>query len=103
MITLKYLVVALSALTTSFAAPVAELVAVFGERSPDFDLQDLTPLVRRQNYNQDYTTGGGTVNYSPKSNGYSVTFSRASDFVVGKGWTKGSAQYCSIMVYYALN
>ncbi|KAI9659983.1 MAG: hypothetical protein M1821_001335 [Bathelium mastoideum] len=84
MVALNYLVLALSAAATSFAAPTESI-----ERNaePDFELG--TELVRRQDYNQDYTTGG-TVSYSPSSTGYSVTFSGAADFVVGKGWTTGS-------------
>ncbi|KAI9695058.1 MAG: hypothetical protein M1820_008951 [Bogoriella megaspora] len=85
MVALTYLALALSAAVTSFAAPTESV-----ERSaePDFELG--TSLVRRQDYNQDYTTSGN-VQYSPASNGYSVTFSGAQDFVVGKGWTTGSA------------
>ncbi|KAF3765394.1 family 11 glycoside hydrolase [Cryphonectria parasitica EP155] len=48
-------------------------------------------LARRQDYNQDYTTGG-SVNFSPASNGYSVSFSGAGDFVVGKGWSAGTTR-----------
>ncbi|KAF2235855.1 glycoside hydrolase family 11 protein [Viridothelium virens] len=84
MVALNSLVLALSAAATAFAIPTESL-----ERNaePDFELSN--KLVRRQDYNQDYTTGG-TVNYSPASNGYSVSFSGAADFVVGKGWTTGS-------------
>lgn len=86
MVALNYLALALSAVAASFAAPAEPI-----ERSsePDFELNMTTDLVKRQDYNQDYVTSG-TVNYSPKSNGYSVTYSGAGDFVVGKGWSTGS-------------
>jgi endo-1,4-beta-xylanase len=62
------------------------------ERIPDFDFfGNLSMLMARQDYNQNYKTGGN-VNYSPSSNGYSVKFSGAQDFVVGKGWTTGSTR-----------
>jgi endo-1,4-beta-xylanase len=62
------------------------------ERIPDFDFfANVSRLTSRQDYNQNYKTGGN-VNYSPNSGGYSVKFSGAQDFVVGKGWTTGSAR-----------
>ena len=78
-------IVVLLAVPACLAAPTESI-----ERNaePDFELG--TELVRRQDYNQDYTTSG-SVQYSPSSNGYSVTFSSAQDFVVGKGWSTGSA------------
>ncbi|KAF2794840.1 glycoside hydrolase family 11 protein [Melanomma pulvis-pyrius CBS 109.77] len=56
--------------------------------SPDFELGG-EHLARRQDYTQNYKTGG-SVNFSPSSTGYSVTFSGAGDFVVGKGWKTGT-------------
>lgn len=62
------------------------------ERIPDFDFfRNISRLESRQDYNQNYKTGGN-VNYSPSSGGYSVKFSGAADFVVGKGWNTGSAR-----------
>lgn len=78
------LVVAVSALTGALAAPAA------GPDSPDFEIGGES-LARRQNYNQDYVTSG-SVNFSPASNGYSVSFSGAGDFVVGKGWSTGTSR-----------
>ncbi|KAK6534043.1 hypothetical protein TWF281_005382 [Arthrobotrys megalospora] len=48
-------------------------------------------LARRSNtnYNQKYTTGG-TVNFSPQTNGFSVNWNTQNDFVVGVGWNPGS-------------
>ena len=85
MIALNCLAVALSAATACLAVPTESIER---KAEPDFELG--SKLVRRQDYNQDYVTTG-TVNYSPTSNGYSVTFSNAQDFVVGKGWSTGSA------------
>lgn len=42
---------------------------------PDFELGGEN-LARRQNYNQNYVTSG-SVNFSPTSNGYGVSFSGA--------------------------
>lgn len=71
----------LSALTTSYAAPVAE---------------PLTDLVRRAsgtNYNQNYIAGGANVQYSPNQSAgsYSVTWNTNADFVVGLGWQTGDS------------
>jgi endo-1,4-beta-xylanase len=68
----------------SFAAPVADPM--------DFEIGgNLTSLVKRQDYTQDYTSSGG-VNFSPSSQGYYVQYSNAQDFVVGRGWSKGAAR-----------
>ncbi|KAL9112247.1 MAG: hypothetical protein Q9227_003365 [Pyrenula ochraceoflavens] len=86
MVALTHLILALSAVVGSFAAPTA-----FDE--PDFIISadNHTDLVRRQDYTQNYQTGGN-VQFSSSTNGYSVTFSSAADFVVGRGWTTGSAR-----------
>lgn len=95
--------VAFSALLVVFAAAVPSIAApaptipverdlVLSERDPhDFILGAENRLNRRTaiNYDQDYTTGG-TVNYSPSSTGFSVTWSNADDFVVGVGWQTGT-------------
>lgn len=85
MIVLSYLTVILSAAAACLTVPTESIER---NAAPDFELG--IKLVRRQDYNQDYTTSG-SVQYSPASNGYSVTFSSAQDFVVGKGWKTGSA------------
>ncbi|KAI8933916.1 hypothetical protein NX059_009609 [Plenodomus lindquistii] len=84
MFTFSILAIALSAVAGTFAALTAEPMADL----PDFDLTT-KDLARRQDYNQNYKTSGN-VNFSPASNGYSVQFSNAGDFVVGKGWNKGT-------------
>jgi hypothetical protein len=87
MVQLSSLLLPLSMVGLAFAAPVAEPAA-------DFELDIVnngTHIVRRQDYNQDYKTGGN-VNYQPTGNGYSVTFSNAQDFVVGKGWKTGTSR-----------
>jgi len=88
MVSFTAIILALAAIAVSLAIPLdGELV----NRSPDFNLERENNITRRQSYSTDYTTGG-TVNYSPGSAGsYSVSFSSASDFVVGKGWNPGSA------------
>jgi endo-1,4-beta-xylanase len=83
-----------SIIAGSLAAPTD--LAVYSsdnfERSPDFVLGRDTDLVARQTFSTDYTTVG-SVNYDNKAGGaYSVSFSGASDFVVGKGWSTGSAR-----------
>ncbi|GJC83547.1 endo-1,4-beta-xylanase 1 [Colletotrichum liriopes] len=80
--TFTRLAFAASVITSVFASPVANLDA------PDFELGS-TNLARRQDYTQNYKTSGN-VNFSPSGNGYSVQFSGAQDFVVGKGWKAGS-------------
>jgi endo-1,4-beta-xylanase len=82
-------ILALAAIAGSLAVPLdSQLV----NRSPDFDLELASNLTRRQSYSSDYTTGG-TVNYFPGSAGsYSVSFSNANDFVVGKGWNPGNSK-----------
>jgi len=67
---------------SAFAAPTADV--------PDFELGSKS-LAARQDYNQNYKTSGN-VQFSPTNNGYSVNFSNAGDFVVGKGWNKGTTR-----------
>ncbi|KAK3362353.1 glycoside hydrolase family 11 protein [Lasiosphaeria hispida] len=85
MVAFTYLAVAAAALSGAWAAPTAE---AFGPDLPDFEV-GAHNLARRQDYNQNYKTGG-SVNFSPSNNGYTVSFSGAGDFVVGKGWKKGT-------------
>ena len=95
MISFSFFIVVFSAIAGSLAAPteLAPFSTDVVERAPDFELEAGSNLFRRQDYSQDYTTSGGTVSYNPGSGGeYSVSFSGAGDFVVGKGWTTGSAQ-----------
>lgn len=88
MVSFTTVVLALASAAASLAAPVEEQLV---SRNPDFVLGLETGLATRQSYVQDYTTGGGSVNFSPSSTGpFTVSFSGASDFVVGKGWNPGS-------------
>ena len=102
MVVLAQLALVLSAVAGTLAAPAADFVgpapqvrevgdAASTNDLPDFELGPHNHE-RRQDYTQNYKTGGN-VNFSPGSNGYSVTFSGAGDFVVGKGWKKGSDRY----------
>lgn len=88
MVAFSTIALGLSAVAGAFAAPTANAA----EDLPDFELSNTTNLVRRQDYNQNYKTSGN-VNYSPTNNGYSVSFSNAGDFVVGKGWKTGTTRY----------
>lgn len=99
MVAFSTLFVALAAIAPSFAAPTGsvevERNAEISERGPnDFFLGPDNALERRStiNYNQDYTTSGGSVTYKPSSTGFSVDWSDAGDFVVGVGWTTGSTR-----------
>jgi endo-1,4-beta-xylanase len=87
MVAFTQFAVALSAVAGAFAAPAADPKA----DAPDFELTT-TSLSKRQDYNQNYKTSGN-VQFNPTSNGYSVNFSGAGDFVVGKGWNKGTTRY----------
>ncbi|KAH9863581.1 hypothetical protein J1614_009513 [Plenodomus biglobosus] len=84
MLALSTLAIVLSGIASTLAAPTAEPAADL----PDYELATKN-LARRQDYNQNYKTSG-SVNFSPTSNGYSVQFSNAGDFVVGKGWKTGT-------------
>ncbi|CAK7238554.1 hypothetical protein SEUCBS140593_010806 [Sporothrix eucalyptigena] len=86
MVAFSYLALA-TAFTAVFAAPTAEAEA----DAPDFVIGPAAELETRQDYNQNYKTGGN-VNFQPGSSGYSVTFSGAGDFVVGKGWKTGTTR-----------
>jgi endo-1,4-beta-xylanase len=85
MVALTYLAVAAAVISGALAAPAPNAADL-----PDFVFGP-HELARRQDYNQNYKTGGN-VNFQPTSNGYSVSFSGAGDFVVGKGWRTGSAR-----------
>ncbi|KAH6662811.1 putative endo-1,4-beta-xylanase 1 [Halenospora varia] len=87
MVAFTQLALAFTAIVGTLAAPAAEPI---GPETPDFVLGGEN-LARRQDYNQNYKTGG-SVNFQSSSNGYSVTFSGAGDFVVGKGWKTGTTR-----------
>ncbi|KAK7943844.1 uncharacterized protein PG986_012957 [Apiospora aurea] len=84
MVAFTQIALAASAVAGVFASPIADPDA------PDFELGGSSGnLARRQDYTQNYKTSG-TVNFTPSGNGYSVQFSGAQDFVVGKGWNTGA-------------
>lgn len=78
----------LAVLSTTIAALSGAALASPTPDVPDFAIGPENLARRQMDYNQNYKTGGN-VNFSPTSNGYSVTFSGAGDFVVGKGWRRG--------------
>lgn len=86
MVALTFLTLAATAITGALAAPSAEADSDL----PTFELGPHN-LARRQglDYNQNWKSGQGNINYQATSNGYSVSFSNAGDFVVGKGWKTG--------------
>ena len=88
MVALTYIAVVSAAIAGTLAAPAADVAGPSQRDLPDFELGHHN-LARRQDYNQNYKTGG-SVNFQPSSNGYSVSFSGAGDFVVGKGWKRGT-------------
>jgi len=79
---------ALSAVVGAFAAPTLE----YGEFDYVLNNASSMGLERRQDHTQDYKTGGN-VQFSASNNGYQVSFSRAQDFVVGRGWRTGAYRY----------
>ncbi len=85
MVGFSSLLVALSAVAGVFAAPT-ELVSRSG-----------TPSSTGTNngyYYSFWTDGGANVIYTNKAGGeYSVTWGTGGNFVGGKGWNPGSAQY----------
>lgn len=96
MVAFSALLATLAAAVLSIAAPASETPVerdvALSERGPhDFILEAENRLDRRTaiNYNENYTTEG-TVNFSPSSTGFSVTWSNAYDFVVGVGWQTGT-------------
>ena len=87
MVSFTKFALALAAVSGTLAAPTTTASESI-EDLPDFDIGG-DNLARRQDYTQNYKTGGN-VNFQSASNGYSVSFSGAQDFVVGRGWTKGT-------------
>jgi len=95
MIIFTFLSCAITVMSGAFAVPAASP----DPSIPDFEIGPHTGnLARRQggmDYNQNWKAGQGNINYQAQSNGYSVTFSNAGDFVVGKGWRTGKARNIS--------
>ena len=94
MISFTQLAIALSVIAGSLAAPKAESAPIerdLEKRAPNFELRNHNLLSPRQNYEQDYQTGGDVV-FTYTSDSFTVQFDDADDFVVGVGWQPGSAQ-----------
>jgi endo-1,4-beta-xylanase len=95
MVAFTFLSFAVTAISGVLAVPAASP----DPSLPDFEIGPHTGnLARRQggmDYNQNWKAGQGNINYQAQSNGYSVTFSNAGDFVVGKGWKTGKARNIS--------
>ncbi|KAJ6264621.1 hypothetical protein Dda_0770 [Drechslerella dactyloides] len=100
MVSFSTLAVGLSAIAGSLAIPSPYVYPVGKRGEFNFHLGPDHPLAiakrneslaRRSNtnYNQDYTTGG-SVNFSPQTNGFSLNWNTQQDFVVGVGWNPGS-------------
>ncbi|KAK4206209.1 glycoside hydrolase family 11 protein [Rhypophila decipiens] len=87
MVAFTRIALAAAAIPAVFAAPKAGA----DPNGPDFEIGPHN-LARRQDYNQNWKAGQGNINYQATNNGYSVTFSNAGDFVVGKGWRTGKAR-----------
>jgi len=103
MVAFSTLVLGLSAIAASYAAPAADPLPAHVERrgpnnfflGPDHPLMIArrnASLEARTNYVQDYKTGG-TVNFSPSGDTFSLNFNTKEDFVVGIGWNPGSTSY----------
>ncbi|EHK96628.1 putative endo-1,4-beta-xylanase 1 [Glarea lozoyensis 74030] len=92
MVSFTHLLIASSTVLGIFAAPAIDKVErdSAAESLPDFEIGGAN-LARRQDYTQNYKTGGN-VNFQSTNNGYSVTFSGAQDFVVGRGWKTGTSR-----------
>jgi endo-1,4-beta-xylanase len=103
MVAVSKLALSLSAAAVSLAAPTE----VEKRGAPNFILDENNPLMmlRRNltergllggrsstNYVQNYKTGG-TVNFNPGTDQFSLTFNTNQDFVVGVGWQPGSTAY----------
>jgi endo-1,4-beta-xylanase len=98
MVAFSGLALGLSAIAAVFAVPMVPAEQEVEKRGDyNFWLGPDNPLSRRgnltersnTNFNQDYTTGG-TVQYTPSTNGFSVNWNTQQDFVVGVGWKPGS-------------
>jgi endo-1,4-beta-xylanase len=104
MVNFSSLVLGFVAIASSLAAPTGEQLPAHVERrgphnfflGPDHPLmlarRNLSSIEARTNYVQNYKTGG-TVNFTPSGNGFSLNFNTNDDFVVGVGWNPGSTAY----------
>jgi endo-1,4-beta-xylanase len=98
MVAVSKLALGLSTAALSLAAPTTTDAAVEARGLPNFVLDENHPinLLRRNltersntNYVQNYKTGG-SINFTPGTNQFSLTFNTQQDFVLGVGWNPGS-------------
>jgi endo-1,4-beta-xylanase len=61
------------------------------EVNADFILTDRKGLLKYQDYTRNYKTVGN-IQFSTTTDGFSVIFSGAADFVVGRGWKTGNTR-----------
>lgn len=103
MFSVKALLLTLSYLGVSLAAPAATQCELEGRAPANFILHPDHPLARRfanltarenPSYTQDYQTGG-TVNFKTTGTGFTLNYNVQQDFVVGVGWNPGNTQYAS--------
>jgi endo-1,4-beta-xylanase len=101
MVAFKSLALSLAALAVSNAAPTAPAVEERGpmnfvmdidhplsKRFGNFTVREIGPRASA-NYVQNYKTGG-SVNFNPSGNSFSLNWNTQQDFVVGVGWQPGS-------------
>jgi endo-1,4-beta-xylanase len=65
------------------------------KRFGNFSIRAVGPAMEARsdtNYKQDYRTGG-SVNFSPGTNSFSLNWNTQQDFVVGVGWNPGGHSY----------
>jgi len=95
MVALSRIAISLAAVGASLGAPAAEKVEE--RRDMDFSLGIDHPLSKRfgnfsvrsdSNYVQNYKVGG-TVNFTPETNSFTLNWNTQQDFVVGVGWNPG--------------
>ncbi|KIM99870.1 glycoside hydrolase family 11 protein [Oidiodendron maius Zn] len=98
MVAISHLVLVLSAIASSLAAPSPVQKRgphnfVMGPDHPLMQAKRNLTMSRRAStdYNQDYTTGG-TVYFAPASGEFYVSWDTTDDFVVGVGWNPGSTE-----------
>lgn len=90
MVSFTQVLLAATAAISVIAAPAPAAEVLTERDEPDFEI-GAANLARRQDYTQNYKTSGN-VNFQSSNNGYSVSFSGAQDFVVGRGWKTGTSR-----------
>ncbi|KAI0470773.1 endo-beta-1,4-xylanase [Xylariaceae sp. FL0804] len=83
--------VGFTSIALALAAAAPSLAAPRGAMNFTLPREQMRSLQKRSdtNYKQDYTTGG-TVNFTPGTNEFSINWDTTEDFVCGVGWNPGS-------------